>query len=41
MTLCCGIDLHSTNNFISVLNENGKPLFEKRMPMTWNVSCWP
>lgn len=32
MTLYCGIDLHSTNNFISVLNENDKPLFEKRMP---------
>lgn len=32
MTLYCGIDLHSTNNFISVLNENDKPLFEKRIP---------
>lgn len=32
MTLYCGIDLHSTNNFISVLNENDKPLFEKRLP---------
>ncbi len=32
MTLYCGIDLHSTNNFISVLNETDKPLFEKRMP---------
>lgn len=32
MTLYCGIDLHSTNNFISVLDDNDKPLFEKRMP---------
>lgn len=32
MSLYCGIDLHSTNNFISVLNESDKPLFEKRMP---------
>lgn len=32
MTLYCGIDLHSTNNFVSVLNENDIPLFEKRLP---------
>jgi transposase len=32
MTLYCGIDLHSTNNVISVLNESDKPLFEKRLP---------
>lgn len=32
MSLYCGIDLHSTNNFISVLDKNDTPLFEKRMP---------
>ncbi len=32
MTLYCGIDLHSTNNFHSVLNESDKPRIEKRLP---------
>lgn len=32
MSLYCGIDLHSTNNFISVLDKNDTPLFEKRIP---------
>ena len=31
MSLYCGIDLHSTNSYIAVLDEGDKPLFEKRL----------
>lgn len=31
MTLYCGIDLHSTNSYIAVLDEHDKPLIEKRL----------
>lgn len=32
MTLYCGIDLHSTNSYVAVLDEEDKPLLEKRIP---------
>ena len=32
MTLYCGIDLHSNNCVVSVINENDCVLFEKRLP---------
>lgn len=30
MTLYCGIDLHSTNSYVAVLDEDDKPVMEKR-----------
>ena len=32
MTLYCGIDLHSTNSVVPVLNENDEAVFGQRMP---------
>lgn len=32
MTLYCGIDLHSNNSVISIIDENDKVCFEKRLP---------
>jgi len=32
MTLYCGIDLHSTNSYLAVLDEEDRPLLEKRLP---------
>jgi transposase len=32
MTLYCGIDLHSTNSVLSVLNEHDEVIFERRLP---------
>ena len=32
MTLYAGIDLHSTNNFIGIIDENSKRLFNKKLP---------
>jgi len=32
MTLYCGIDLHSTNSVLSVLDENDEVVFEQRLP---------
>lgn len=32
MKLYAGIDLHSTNSFIGVVDDNGKRLFGKRVP---------
>ena len=32
MTLYCGIDLHSTNSVLSVLNDNDEVVFERRLP---------
>ena len=32
MALYCGIDLHSTNHVVVVINEQDKRLFEKRLP---------
>ena len=32
MTLYCGIDLHSTNSFVAVTDEQDRPVFEKRLP---------
>jgi len=32
MTLYCGIDLHSSNSYIALLDENDKPMIEKRLP---------
>ena len=32
MKLYCGIDLHSNNSFVSVINETDDLLFEKRLP---------
>ncbi len=32
MTLYCGIDLHSTNSYIAVLDEHDQPVIDKRMP---------
>ncbi|WDN88224.1 hypothetical protein BuS5_01192 [Desulfosarcina sp. BuS5] len=34
MKTYAGIDLHSSNNYIVVINENDKRLFEKRLPNT-------
>ena len=31
MKLYCGIDLHSSNNVVAVLDERDRPLFEKRL----------
>ncbi len=31
MKLYCGIDLHSSNSVIAVLNEQDKPVYEKRL----------
>lgn len=32
MKLYCGIDLHSNNSVLSVLDESDRPIFEKRLP---------
>lgn len=32
MTLYCGIDLHSNNSVISIIDENDQVCFEKRLP---------
>ena len=32
MTLYCGIDLHSSNSYVALLDENDKPVIEKRLP---------
>ena len=32
MTLYCGIDLHSNNCVVAVLNEQDRTLYEKRLP---------
>lgn len=32
MELYAGIDLHATNNFIAVIDENGKRMFKKKLP---------
>jgi hypothetical protein len=32
MTLYCGIDLHSTNSVLSIVNENDEVVFEQRLP---------
>ncbi len=32
MTLYCGIDLNSTDSVIEVSDEDGKTVFEKRLP---------
>ncbi len=34
MKTYAGIDLHSSNNYIVVIDENDKRLFEKRLPNT-------
>ena len=31
MTLYCGVDLHSTNSFVSIIDEQDRPVFEKRL----------
>ena len=32
MSLYCGIDLHSSNSYVALLDENDKPVIEKRLP---------
>ena len=32
MTVYAGIDLHSSNSYVGIINENNKPLFSKRLP---------
>jgi len=32
MTLYCGIDLHSNNSVLSIIDEQDKVVFEKRLP---------
>ena len=32
MSLYCGIDLHSNNHVITIIDENDNRLFERRMP---------
>lgn len=32
MTLYCGIDLHSTNSLVSIINDDYRIVFEKRLP---------
>ena len=32
MTLCCGIDLHSNNSVVAVLDEQDRTVYEKRLP---------
>lgn len=32
MTLYCGIDLHSNNNVVAVLDENDRAIYERRLP---------
>jgi len=32
MELCSGIDLHSSNSFVGVINEQDQRLFRKKMP---------
>ena len=32
MSLYCGIDLHSSNSYIALLDESDKPVIEKRLP---------
>ena len=31
MKLYCGIDLHSTNHLVSIINEDDKPIYRKRL----------
>ena len=31
MQLCAGIDLHSSNNFLAIIDENGKRVFKKKL----------
>lgn len=38
MTLYCGIDLHSNNHVVVVIDENDKRLFEKRLPNDINMT---
>ena len=37
MKTYAGIDLHSSNNYIVVIDENDKRLFEKRLPRNGEV----
>ena len=32
MTLYCGIDLHSNNSVVAVLDEQDRTVYEKRLP---------
>jgi transposase len=32
MTLYCGIDLHSNNSVVAILDENDNTIYEKRLP---------
>lgn len=32
MTLYCGIDLHSNNHVVVVIDDNDKRLYERRLP---------
>jgi len=32
MSLYCGIDLHSNNHVITIINEEDKKVFERRVP---------
>ena len=32
MTLYCGIDLHSSNSVVAVLDEQDRTVYEKRLP---------
>jgi len=35
MKAYAGIDLHSTNNYIGIINDNDQRLFKNDCPMTW------
>jgi len=39
MTLYCGIDLHSTNSVVTVLNDQEEIVYEKRLPNDLAVIC--
>ena len=32
MTLYVGVDLHSNNNYVGIVDEDNRPLFRKKLP---------